>query len=203
MKRIDDLEISIRGIVLGSDRSELVVALNRFEKAIDSRLPLANEIPRDQYQRSVFLLQNIEGKLEDPPLKQKMRLLGLEEAGKREVRNTESIRQPTAPYTKSSTSPAPTRAPNEPQQVSKEDKIDKLLKQAYHFAKEQNAKGAFETLAWLWDDLKDPLDPRYKKAMELYSRAYCPHCRIVYSNKTSHWLGAHMCAGCNKPWKFR
>jgi hypothetical protein len=74
-KRIDQLEKDIADIVKNSNRSELLTAMKTFEKTMDPYLPLSDELPHDQMERSTFLLQNITGDPEMPPLKQRLRLL--------------------------------------------------------------------------------------------------------------------------------
>lgn len=74
-KRIDRLEADIARIVENADRSELLATMKNFEKTMDTYLPLSNELPHDQEERGLFLLQNLTGDPEMPPLKQRLRLL--------------------------------------------------------------------------------------------------------------------------------
>lgn len=75
MKRIDKLETEIANLVRYSDQSQLVSAMKNFEKVMDSCLPLSNELPHDQKERSIFLLQNVTGDTEIPPESLRTRLL--------------------------------------------------------------------------------------------------------------------------------
>ena len=73
--RIPQLEVAIQGLVMYSDRSQLRIAMQNFEKAMDSYLPLADEFPQNQMERSIFLHQNIDGDPAKPPHKQLLRLM--------------------------------------------------------------------------------------------------------------------------------
>lgn len=77
MKRIDKLEIDIAYLAQNANRSELISALRNFVKVLDPYLPAENEIPHDQMERATFLLQNLTGDQEMPPLKQMLRLYSI------------------------------------------------------------------------------------------------------------------------------
>jgi hypothetical protein len=75
MKRNSNIERDIADHVRSSERSQLVAAIRNCEREMDGYLPLPDEIPHDQHEREVFLLQNITGDPEMPPLKQMLRLI--------------------------------------------------------------------------------------------------------------------------------
>jgi hypothetical protein len=77
--RIPQLETAITGLVRSSDRSQLLIAMQGFERVMDSYLPSADELPHDQMERGIFLRQNTNGDPDKPPEKQWLRLMKREQ----------------------------------------------------------------------------------------------------------------------------
>jgi hypothetical protein len=73
--RIPELETAIADLVRNSDRSQLLIAMQDFKRAMDSYLPSVDELPHGQMEREIFLRQNTNGDPDMPPDKQFLRLM--------------------------------------------------------------------------------------------------------------------------------
>jgi hypothetical protein len=73
--RIPQLERAIAALVSNSDRPQLLMSMQEFERAMDSYLPSSDELPHDPMARSIFLRQNTNGDPTKPPDKQWLRLM--------------------------------------------------------------------------------------------------------------------------------